>query len=166
MEEQYLAWVEKHRSRILNVCRFYAWEAEEQKDLYQEILIQIWKSMPRFREESSPGTWIYRIAVNTSLMFRRTAGRRKEDPVLEKIDEPASDAGLEAKIDQESELLALRKAIATLKELDQTLVMLYFEELSYQEISEITGLTVTNVGAKLSRIKKRLTTMLTPLSYE
>lgn len=166
MEKQFLEWVGQYQARILNVCRFYTWEPEEQKDLYQEILLLVWKSMPRFREESSPGTWIYRIAVNTSLMFRRTAGRRKEDPILEKVEEPIAETSLESKMDQESELLALRKAISTLKELDQTLVMLYFEELPYQDIAAITGLSTTNVGARLSRIKKRLTTMLTPASHE
>lgn len=166
MDDQFLEWVEKYKSRILNVSRFYTWEEEEQKDLYQEILLQIWKSMPRFRAESSPGTWIYRISVNTSLMFKRSAGRRREAPILEKIEEPASVPGIEEKIDHESELLALRKAISSLKELDQTLLMLYFEELSYREISDITGLTVSNVGARLSRIKRHLTTMLTPASYE
>ncbi len=166
MEKQFLEWVGQYQARILNVCRFYTWEPEEQKDLYQEILLLVWKSMPRFREESSPGTWIYRIAVNTSLMFRRTAGRRKEDPILEKVEEPIAETSLESKMDQESELLALRKAISTLKELDQTLVMLYFEELPYQDIAAITGLSTTNVGARLSRIKKLLTTMLTPASHE
>lgn len=161
MEEQFQDWVAENQGRIHSVCRFYTWEEEERKDLYQEILYQVWTSMPRFKGDSSPGTWIYRIAVNTALMFRRTAGRRKDTERLEQVQEPFS-SPVESSIEQAEEQRLLWQAIRSLSEADQTLVLLYFEELSYQEISEVTGLSVSNVGARLSRIRKKLIQQVTP----
>lgn len=161
MEQQYLAWIAEQQERLSRICRFYARDAAERQDLYQDILYQIWKAMPRFRGDSSPGTWIYRIAVNTALMHRRTQGRRKET-ALETPPELAHDASIESNLDREAQLSALYRAIDQLKDLDRTLILLFLEELSYEEMAEVTGLTVNHVGVRLSRAKKRLSNLLTP----
>ncbi len=160
MEQRFLAWVQEYQERLVRICRFYTFHSEEEKDLYQEVLIQIWKSMPRFREESSPGTWVYRIAVNTALMYRRTLGRRKEQTSFDQLPDVIEQPDPEGNMDQQTRMQWLREAIANLGELDRTIVLLYLEELSYDEIAEVTGLSVSNVGVRLNRIRKKLSSMI------
>ncbi|MDP5171055.1 MAG: RNA polymerase sigma factor [Bacteroidia bacterium] len=160
MEEQFLSWIQEHGNRLQRICYFYSWNSEERKDLYQEVLIQIWKSMPRFREESSPGTWMYRIAVNTALMHRRTMGRKKEVVGLDHVEEQIQAPTIESSMDQEQRMQWLKSAIKDLKDLDKTILLLYFEEIPYDQIATITGISVSNVGVRLTRIRKQLSVMI------
>ena len=156
MEEQFHAWVNAHHASIQRISRFYTFDKEEQKDLYQEILLQLWRSMPRFREQCQVGTWVYRIAVNTALMFRRSLGRRKERTGDFPAHEPSEGPSVERQMDEEAQLRWLYKAIGHLKDIDRTLVLLYLEDLSYQEMASVTGLSENHVGVRLHRIRQQL----------
>jgi RNA polymerase sigma-70 factor (ECF subfamily) len=145
-----------NQSRIQRLCYGFLGPCGEVDDLFQEIMVNVWNSLPGFRGESRPSTWIYRIAVNTALIHRR---KRRVSEQLPELRDPARDA--HQSLEDAERLAALRGAIATLPDQDRLIVTLLLEGLSYKEISEITGLTVNHVGVKISRIKQVLEEMLT-----
>ncbi|MEL6592708.1 MAG: sigma-70 family RNA polymerase sigma factor [Bacteroidota bacterium] len=159
-EPEFLRLIEANRPRLERICRFYLKEIEARKDLMQEIVFQIWRSRERYRGDAHLNTWLYRIALNTALAYVRKNKKRFHES-LAQVESIGSDAN--SPIEQlvrKNRKQRLIQAIKQLKSLDQTVVLLYLEELSYEEIAEVTGLTTTNVGAKISRIKKRLSTII------
>jgi RNA polymerase sigma-70 factor (ECF subfamily) len=149
-----------NRGRIQRLCYGYLGPCGEVDDLFQDIMINAWNSLPSFRGESRPSTWLYRVAVNTALVYRRK--RRTTEPLPE-LRDPAR--GAQQNLEDEERLAALRAAIATLPGQDRLVITLMLEGLSYKEISEITGLTVNHVGVKISRIKDTLEEMLTEAKH-
>ncbi|MCI4669715.1 MAG: sigma-70 family RNA polymerase sigma factor [Bacteroidia bacterium] len=145
-----------NKGRIIRLCRIYAYSREDQEDLFQEIAYQIWRSMENFRAEAKMETFLYRIALNTSLLYKSKQKKKPPSADLDKVSEPKFEIGIEEKIDKDGRLSWLYHAIKDLKPIEQTLILLYLEEMSYEEISEITGLKVNHVGVKLNRIKKKL----------
>lgn len=124
-------------------------------DLYQEVILNLWKAYPKFRKECKISTWIYRIALNTCISFIR---KEKNVPEIVALTREA-DWMTEEKDELTEMLRQLYRMINQLGQLDKSIVLLYLEEKSYEEIAEITGLTVTNVATKLSRIKDKLKKM-------
>ena len=123
-------------------------------DLYQEVLLNLWKAFPRFRKECKPSTYVYRIALNTCISFLR-----KEKRTLPTVElTPNIDCIDEDDVTQQM-LSQLYQMINRLGQLDKSLILLYLDDNSYEEISEITGLTITNVATRLSRIKDKLRKM-------
>ena len=151
----------ENQSRIQRLCYGYLGPCGEVDDLFQEIMVNVWNSLPSFRGESRASTWLYRIAVNTALIYRRK--RRPTEPLPE-LRDPAR--GAHQSLEDEERLAALRAAIATLPDQDRVVVTLLLEGLSYKEISEITGLTVNYVGVKISRIKQVLEERLTEAHHD
>jgi len=151
LENDFLEIIKLNERIIYKVISFYANSEQSPDDLYQEIILNLWKSFPSFRGESKISTWIYRIALNTCLTFFR---RNKLAPVFSEypVDIPQSP-------DNNEEIKELYKLINRLGEIEKALVLLYLDEKSYKEIAEITGLTLTNVATKLSRIKDKLKQM-------
>ena len=152
---QFLALVDTYKGLIYKVSQSYCNDAEARKDLVQEIIVQIWKSFDRYDDRYKQSTWIYRIALNVAISFYRKESRRK------KISNPLSDGILNfvntnPAPETETNLNALQQFISELKELDKALMLLYLDEKSYREISEIMGITETNVATKISRIKNLL----------
>jgi len=145
-----------NKERIRRLCYGYLGPAGEVDDLFQEIMVHVWNSLPSFRGESAPGTWLYRIAVNTALIYRRK--RRPTEPLPELAD---CSSGAQNYLETRERLAALHRAIALLADQDRLIVTLLLEGFSYKEISEITGLTVNHVGVKISRIKQTLEELLT-----
>lgn len=139
---------------IYKVCYLYTTQHATLGDLYQEVILNLWKAYPRFRKECKVSTWIYRIALNTCISFIRKekhSGNRGTHPRSRLAD---------GRKDELTEMLRqLYRMINQLGQLDKSIILLYLEEKSYEEISEITGLTVTNVATKLSRIKDKLKKM-------
>ena len=146
----------ENRGRIQRLCYGYLGPAGDVDDLFQEVMINAWNSLPSFRGESRASTWLYRVAVNTALMHRRKWRPTEQLPELR---DPAR--GAQEGLEDQERLAALRAAIATLPDQDRLIVTLLLEGLSYKEIAEITGLTVNHVGVKISRIKQALEEMLT-----
>src|SRR5690242_10243707 len=144
-ERLFLELFHNQKARIQRLCFGYLNSASESDDLFQEIMTNVWNSLPGFRGDSQPGTWLYRIAVNTALMHRR-----KQRPTEELFDLADHAAGPQQSLEQQERLAALHDAIATLSDQDRLIVTLLLEGLSYREIGEITGITVNYVGVKIS----------------
>jgi RNA polymerase sigma-70 factor, ECF subfamily len=157
-EEKFRKTVGEHKKKILSICRYYAPTVEDQKDMYQEILINIWRSLESFRGDSGIGTWIYRIAVNTSLSYAgKQYKRMKLNVDIENtnlrlvVSDEADDAAL-----REEQFQILQAKLNQLNFIDKAIMGLLLEDLSTREISDIIGITEPNVRVKIHRIKENL----------
>lgn len=151
--------IEENSSRINGICRYYCSNSETQKDMYQEVLVNIWKSLDKFRGDSAISTWIYRIAVNTSLSFTGKAYRNQNlyiDKDPQYMDILFDDDELEQKINTERHLDQLETQLNMLSIIDKALITLVLEGLSMREIADVIGLTEPNVKVKIHRIKEQL----------
>jgi RNA polymerase sigma-70 factor (ECF subfamily) len=152
--------LEENKDRIYRICCAYERNAIDRDDLYQEIAINIWKNLDKFEGRSLVSTWIYRIAVNTSLMHikkesRRNSAKTELDENSLNIAEPPND-DREEKIETGKKIEVLNECINELGTLDRLIISMVLEDLSYKEIAEVTGLTVNNTGVRINRIKKEL----------
>lgn len=150
-EKKFVDMVRQYEAIIYKVTSFYANQSQSISDLYQEVVLNLWKAYPSFRGESKLSTWIYRIALNTCITFFR---RTQKQPVYVDISMDISE------VDTSNEdIKELYRLINLLGKIERALILLYLDEKSYKEIAEITGLSVTNVATKLSRIKDKLRDM-------
>ncbi|NOS83963.1 MAG: RNA polymerase sigma factor [Ignavibacteria bacterium] len=152
--------LKENKDRIYRICCAYERNAIDRDDLYQEIAINIWKNLDKFEGRSAISTWIYRIAVNTSLMHvkkesRRNSSKTELDENSLNIAEPPND-DREEKIETGKKIEILNECINELGTLDRLIISMVLEDLSYKEIAEVTGLTVNNTGVRINRIKKEL----------
>lgn len=156
--------LEENKDRIYRICCAYERNADDRDDLYQEILINIWKNLEKFEGRSLLSTWIYRIAVNTSLMHIKKESRRNRDKteLNENIISTTAEniAETEEKIETGKNIDKLYSSINELPSLDRVIISMVLEELSYKEIAEVTGLTVNNIGVKINRIKNELSRLM------
>lgn len=151
----FLAIVNANKGIVYKVAHLYCNDPEARKDLIQEIIIQLWKSFDNYNEKYKQSTWIYRIALNVAISSYRKEVRRKgiSNPLsVDLLSLEDSDHASEI----EPEIGVLYQFISELKELDKALMLLYLDEKSYKEISEILGITETNVATKIGRIKNLL----------
>ena len=139
---------------IHKICRIYRKDPDDREDLFQEILYNAWRSYASFEGRSKFSTWLYRVALNTA--FHQT----RKDKFFGKLTELDKIEHYPAPEPEEDKSHALWWAIGKLDELEKSIVLLYLDELSYKEISEITGLTENNVGVKLNRIKIKMKKLL------
>jgi len=150
----FVAWMVEHRGIVVKIVRSFTTSLADAEDLTQEIDLAVWRSIPSFRGESKPSTWIWRIALNRATSWWRVAG--VPHPGLDDVVEVSA-------LDRADDGLLIERvyaAIRTLPAIDRSLVMLSLEGYHYAEIAEITGLTETNVGARLSRARSRLTELI------
>jgi RNA polymerase sigma-70 factor, ECF subfamily len=160
-EAGFLKLIEENRPKILKICRVYAWNPSDRDDLYQEILFQIWRALPGLKENAYAGTWLYRVALNTSISFvRRHAGRNSRstpcgpDDLARRIESAQEDESDDGRVAR------LYEAIAQLSETEKALVVLFLEDLSYEEMAEALGLSANHVGVALHRAKKKLSVLM------
>lgn len=151
LENEFMNMIKLHERIIYKVVSFYADIDQSTNDLYQEVILNLWKAYPSFRGESKISTWIYRIALNTCITFFR---RNKRKP--NHIDLIGDIAEIP---DNNEEITELYNLINRLGKIEKALVLLYLDEKPYKEIAEITGMTVTNISTKISRIKEKLKKM-------
>ena len=161
-EAAFLKLIEENRPKILKICRVYAWSPSDRDDLYQEILFQIWRALPGLKKNVYADTWLYRVALNTSISFvRKDAARNKhatphEPRVLaRRIEFSQGSDHLGA-----DRLADLYDAIAELNAIEKALIVLFLEDLSYEEIADALGLSVNHVGVALHRAKKKLSLLM------
>lgn len=155
LENTFLTALEQNQQKLLRVCSVYAEDADDKKDLFQEVLINIWQSMPSFEEKSSIHTWMFRITLNVCL--RLQANRAKKKDRFRRLDSVTIENMSDTPAPEEHEQLGkLRSCIRKLNEAEKAMTTLYLEELSYKEISEITGLSENNIAVKIKRIKAKL----------
>lgn len=155
VEQEFLSVIREYERVIYKVCYLYASPNAPLGDLYQDVVLNIWRAFPKFRKECKISTWIYRIALNTCISFIR---KEKNVPEITTLTYEA-DWMIEENDPLHEMLKELYRMINQLGQLDKSIILLYLEEKSYEEIAEITGLTVTNVATKLSRIKDKLKKM-------
>jgi RNA polymerase sigma factor (sigma-70 family) len=139
---------------VFKVAALYCTNPEDRKDLVQEIMIQLWKSYHRYSALGSYATWVYRIAFNVAISYKRKSVRQIQPESIE-VEQLLGlpESGNEA---LEEQLRFLQHCIAGLPDIDKALIMLYLDEKNHKEIAEIMGLTLTNVGTRISRIKAKL----------
>ena len=145
--------IEKYKSTIYKTCLGFTNNIEDANDLSQEVFIHIWKGIKNFRRDSSLNTWIYRITVNTCLMHHR----KKKIKLFSFDDIDESLLGSTQNLnDKDEELEELYMMISKLNEKDRLIIILYLEDLSYEKIANIIGISINYVGVKINRIKKKL----------
>lgn len=165
-EESYLTLIEENNGRLWRVCRYYCRDAKAQEDLYQDICLQAWSAYQRFRGDSKPSTWLYRIAINTAISHLRKASIRKMDSLDERRhDSKVSGPDIISQMDQKQQIDSLHSAITQLNDLDKSLILMYLEEMSYQEMAQLTGISSSNVGARLSRARQELANIMNPQKH-
>jgi len=161
-ERLFLDLFQENKSRIHRLCFAYLNSPADIDDLFQDIMTNLWNALPSFRGDSHPNTWLYRIAVNTALLYRRRQRPSAPLPEIEPVDlSPSTHQHME----ESERLAALRRAIAQLPDQDRLIITLLLESLSYKEIAEVTGLTVNHVGVKISRIKHAIEQRMTEVSH-
>lgn len=154
IDQEFLELVNRYQPVLHRVCRMYADGVEDRRDLFQEMLFQLWRSYGSFQGRSSFGTWLYRIALNTAISAMRK--ERKKPEQLEFDEQTAPQPKPSDSLREAERIDRLHRAIGKLNPIDRALVMLYLDDLSYREMADILGLSETHVGAKLNRIKTRL----------
>ena len=151
----FLSLTEQHKGIVYKVAHSYCKDAEDRKDLIQEIFIQLWRSFEKYDDAYKHSTWIYRIALNTAISFYRKANSRAKiaHPITDAIIENSGDTDVR---ESDPNMVILQQFIAELKEIDKALILLYLEEKNYKEIAAIMGFTETNVATRIRRIKQSL----------
>ena len=160
-------WLGEHGSSVMKVARAYTLTSEECQDLAQEILLQAWRSLPKFEGKASAATWFYRVALHTAMKWHRKdePRRSRQQPLLE-LQVLATEWANSAEGAQHRETVELLyKAIHQLPKTDAALVLLYLDRLSYPEMAEVLGISESNVGVKLNRAKKALSELMNGESH-
>jgi RNA polymerase sigma-70 factor (ECF subfamily) len=147
-------WLASHKGILFKVVHAYAFEHADRQDLFQDIVVQIWRSVEAFRGESSVPTWMYRVALNTAIAWTRKEDRhRRGKQPLEVVDgvlTMSSSNGHDPRVEW------LYRQIAQLKDVDRSVALLLLDGFSYKEIAAIVGISESNVGVKINRIKSAL----------
>ena len=155
LEERFVELIERYKQVIYKVCLVYASDDDVLNDLYQEVLISLWKSLPRFRSECKESTWIYRVALNTCITYIRKESTRV--PTI-----PLS-IEMESVLEEQDEhgilLRKMYQMISKLEKPERAILMLWLEDKSYEEIADVMNITKANVGVRLMRIRERLRKM-------
>ncbi|OFY39351.1 MAG: hypothetical protein A2X18_07295 [Bacteroidetes bacterium GWF2_40_14] len=156
-EKLFLEVYTDYRLRIYRICYGYIYEKEQVDDLFQEIMLNIWNSMEKFKGDSSIGTWAYRVAVNTALLYNRKTKQYKKVSREATEYNTLTDVGCpdDHKL-KETRLNQLGLSISKLDKQDRLIISLILEGLTYDQVSEIVGIKANYVGVKVTRIKKQL----------
>lgn len=156
LENAFLAGLEENKQKLLRICTVYSKDEEERNDLFQEALMNIWKSMPSFQANAAIGTWMFRVTLNVCLnMQTRLTKKKKHFVNLDSVE--LSQIGGYSVDEEENPLLTyLRSCLKNLNEADKAVMTLYLEELPYKEIADVIGLSENHVAVKIKRIKKKL----------
>jgi RNA polymerase sigma-70 factor (ECF subfamily) len=154
-KEKFISLVNKNRRILYKVVYSYCSDAEDRKDLEQEIIIQLWKSFKNYNEAYKISTWFYKIALNVAIShYRKDLKRKNTNTSLEEeVFQISEDYSAE---DQKNKIDQLNSFIAQLDPFNKAIIMLYLDDSSYKDIATALGITETNVGTKMSRIKKQL----------
>lgn len=147
------SWLKEYKLLLFKVVRAYAFTADDQDDLFQDIALQVWRSVPNFRREAAVSTWLYRIALNTAIKWSRK--ERKHHDGRNTIEHTTHILIENADLPDER-LEWLYTEISKLNEIDRSLTLLLLDGFSYREMSQMLGISESNVGVKINRIKKLL----------
>ena len=160
-ETRFLRLIDANRLKILKICRVYAWSQPDRDDLYQETLFQLWRALPNLREEAHADTWLYRIVLNTAISFvRKDTSRRSR--LVSGIDQSLHDIPdtQPHRDPAEEKSSQLSSAIAQLSETEKAVITLFLEDLTYEQMASVLGVTENNLGVMLHRAKKKLSNIM------
>lgn len=153
-QQEFFKLVNQNQAMLHKVCNVYGHTNADREDLFQEIVIQLWKAYPKFRGESKFSTWLYRIALNTAISNLR---KQKSRPDIRYPELPPLNLADEQRdTEKEEKLKQMYKAIGGLNDVEKAIVMLYLEDKSYEEMEEILGMSNGNLRVKMNRIKDKL----------
>ena len=153
LEQQFAQTVKEHKSTIYTVCYMFSKDADEVNDLFQEVLVNIWKGFDSFEHRSDIKTWIYRVALNTCISIDRKKKRAAEVRLTMDINL------FEDRDEDTRQVDMLHKRISKLQPFDRAIVLLWLENLPYEEIGQIVGISTKNVSVRLFRIREQLKQM-------
>ena len=154
MEKEFLQIIQKNQGIIHKVCNIYCDFEEDRNDLFQEIVAQLWKSYPSFRNDSKFSTWMYRVALNTAITTFKKNKRRPDQNRLSHVNFQIAEENYDSETEENIKLL--HKAVSQLTGVEKSIVLLFLENKKYEEIADITGITQNYVRVKMNRIKKKL----------
>lgn len=152
-KKEFIGIIKENQGLIYKVTKVYTNSKEDAQDLYQEIVYQLWKSFGSFRNESKISTWMYRIALNTSIAHLNKEKRKGNHAPIDEVLLNKTDINDTLKEEQIEVLYAHIKKLDTI---EKGIILLYLEGKTYDEIASITGFTSTNVGTRLGRIKQKI----------
>ena len=154
LENEFVKLIQDNEKIIYKVCSVYVTDDNTIADLYLEVVCNLWRSYEGFRQECAPSTWIYKVALNTCITGLRKYMKRPQHVSLNCLSEH-----LIATDQFDDAIREMYRLIRCLSSLEKAIILLYLDEYSYQEIADITGLTMTNIGVRLVRIKEKLKKM-------
>ncbi len=146
--------IEQNKGILFKVARTYCQDDRDRQDLIQEMMLQIWRSLPKYKQQYAMSTWLYRIALNVAISFYRK--HANQHAKLIPISDSEAFVPTADPTDQEQQLQQLDQFIAELNDFDKALMILYLEDKSHAEIADILGISVSNVATKVGRIKEKL----------
>jgi RNA polymerase sigma-70 factor (ECF subfamily) len=153
-QTEFVQLIRDNNGLILKVCNLYAGNVQDRQDLYQEIVIQLWRAIPKFRSESKLTTWMYRVALNTAISDYRKQKRTISTSELNLFTKDIPDQHEQS--DKEEKLKSLYAAINHLSVIEKAIVMLYLEDKPYDEMEDILGINQNNLRVKMNRVKEKL----------
>ena len=162
-QDEFVKLINEHQALLYKVCNFYGHTEHDRQDLFQEIIIQSWKSYPKFRADAKFSTWLYRIALNTAI-----SDIRKQKTKLVHVEPgqlPTEIEDIQYTKDRDERLQLLYIAINQLSQIEKAVVMLYLEDKSYEEIEDILGINQNNLRVKMNRIKEKLRKLTNAVEY-
>lgn len=162
-EQEFLTAINTHKGILYKVSRMYFDKLEDQQDLFQEIILQLWKSLDSFKGKSEFSSWMYRVALNTAIVFFKKE-KRKLDNYISIKNEPIVYEDYDNKKDQQ--LVHFYKAVKQLNKIEKALILLFIEGFSGKEIAENLGLSEVNVRVKIKRTKSKLQEIIKTQGYE
>ncbi|SKC88574.1 RNA polymerase sigma factor [Ohtaekwangia koreensis] len=158
-EQNFINLINEHQGLIHKICFMYEHDQDARNDLFQEIVLQLWRSFPSFRGEAKITTWMYRIALNTAISGFRKQTRLVKTEDLQEVHMNISDNWAD---DREEDFQKLQWAVRQLPEIERAMIMMALEEVPYDEIAETIGITQNNVRVRMNRIREKLRKLMCP----
>ncbi|MES2777951.1 MAG: RNA polymerase sigma factor [Bacteroidota bacterium] len=155
------SWLHQHQALLFKVIRAYAFTDMDRDDLFQEITVQVWNSIPAFRQEAAVTTWMYRIALNTAIKWVKKEQKHSQAETLDAVHHVLKENA--AVVDER--LAWLYEEIHKMDKIDRSITLLLLDDFSYKEMAGILGISESNVGVKINRIKKQLISKSTKLNH-
>ncbi|MFC2188236.1 RNA polymerase sigma factor [Fulvivirgaceae bacterium LMO-SS25] len=159
IEKEFIEQIQKYQGILHKICFVYSNSTADKEDLYQEIVLQLWKSYPSFRKEAKFSTWMYRVALNTAITLNKKAVLFENNKT-----QLSDEYAITEVIDYSEDIKILYKAISKLSKIEKAIIMLWLEEKAYCEIAEIVGMSEKYVSVKLVRSKKKLAKLIKMIS--
>jgi len=161
-QDDFLRLIDQNKGAIIKVSSLYTRRKEEKDDLFQEIIIQLWKAWPNFKGQSKVSTWLYRIALNTAISGLR---KKKTDIIYIDGQDFPHITDSDDHREKEEKLKSLYDAIQQLPEIDRAIVLLYLEDKSYEEMEDILGINQGTLRVKMNRAKEKIKKTIQTMAY-